>query len=166
MEFIWESTKIITEHLTWKIGDGKKAKFWRDSWCGEETLAEVMEDQDWINQVEAKVGMFVADYFGLFDSQKEPIIWKMVGLWNMGNCLKLAEILKGRKVYISNEDTLIWNAAKSGNYKVSLGYELQRRRQKDSNWPAILCWDKRVLPKAGAFLWIVLHGRILTSDRL
>lgn len=59
--FIWESRKIITEHLTWKIGDEKKAKFWRDSWCGEETLANVMEDQDWVNQVEVEVGMFVAD---------------------------------------------------------------------------------------------------------
>ncbi|XP_059070381.1 uncharacterized protein LOC131860044 [Cryptomeria japonica] len=165
--FIWKSRKIIKEHLTWKIGNGKKAKFWRDSWCGEETLVDMMEDQDWVNQVEAEVGMFVADYIRQFDSQKEPIIWKMVGLWNRGNSLKLAKILKGRKVHILNEeDTLIWNAEKSSDYKVNLGYELQRRRQKDSNWPVILCWDKRVLPKAGAFLWIALHGRILTSDRL
>ncbi|GLJ31002.1 hypothetical protein SUGI_0619800 [Cryptomeria japonica] len=165
--FIWESRKIITNHLTWKIGDGKKTKFQRDSWCGEETLADLMKDQDWVNQVEAKVGLFVVDYIRHFDSQKEPIIWKIVGAKNRGNSLKLAEILKGRKVHISNEaDTLIWNVAKSGNYKVNLGYEIQRRRQKDSNWPMILCWDKRALPKAGAFLWIALHGRILTSDRL
>lgn len=85
----------------------------------------------------------------------------------MGNYLKLVEILKGRKVHISNEeDTLIWNPEKSSNYKVNLGYELQRRRQKDSNCPAILCWDKRVLPKASAFLWIALDGRILTSDKI
>ncbi|XP_059064528.1 uncharacterized protein LOC131856677 [Cryptomeria japonica] len=30
-KFAWESRKIITDHLTWKVGNGKKAKFWRDS---------------------------------------------------------------------------------------------------------------------------------------
>lgn len=45
-KFIWESRKILTDHLTWRIGNGRKAKFWRDSWNGEEALADVIEDQD------------------------------------------------------------------------------------------------------------------------
>lgn len=34
------------------------------------------------------------------------------------------------------------------------------------DWSANLCWHKCVLPKAGAFLWTALRGKILTSDRL
>lgn len=60
--FIWESRRIIIEHLSWKIDNGKKARFWRDSWNGDPPLAEAFEDQDWLNQVEASVGPFAADY--------------------------------------------------------------------------------------------------------
>ncbi|GLJ23083.1 hypothetical protein SUGI_0435770 [Cryptomeria japonica] len=65
--------------------------------------------------VEAEVGLFVVDYIEQFDPHKGPIIWKIVGIENRGKSLKLAEILKCRKIHISNEaDTLIWNVAKSG----------------------------------------------------
>lgn len=47
-----------------------------------------------------------------------------------------------------------------------MGNELQRKRQKDGNRSVALCWDRWVLPIVGAFLWIALHGKILTSDRL
>ncbi|GLJ07653.1 hypothetical protein SUGI_0071800 [Cryptomeria japonica] len=45
-KFIWESRRIITEHLSWRIGDGCKAKFWRDSWNGNKALVDEIKDQD------------------------------------------------------------------------------------------------------------------------
>ncbi|GLJ12615.1 hypothetical protein SUGI_0194650 [Cryptomeria japonica] len=89
-----------------------------------------MEDQDWVNQVEAEVGIFVVDYIGKFDPQKEPIIWKTVGVENRGNSLKLAEILKGRKG---------WNLKQSSLHKLkdkSVG-------RKNIKWfPPPLGWKK------------------------
>lgn len=64
------------------------------------------------------------------------------------------------------EDQLLWSASKSWDYKVNLGYELQRFRTKDVGWPSILCWGKWLLPKVGAFLWIALHDRILIGNHL
>ncbi|GLJ14995.1 hypothetical protein SUGI_0244810 [Cryptomeria japonica] len=61
-KFIWESRNIITEHLTWKIGNGRKAKFWRDFWNGDISLAEEIDDPVLTNEVEALVGPFMADY--------------------------------------------------------------------------------------------------------
>ncbi|XP_057872052.1 uncharacterized protein LOC131078394 [Cryptomeria japonica] len=117
--------------------------------------------------MEAAMGAFVADYVQEDCCPNSPIMWKRVGERKSDNGVKVANILNSRKIYILSEnDSLIWNAAKSGNYKVGLGYELQRKRQKDCKWPVVLCWDKWVLPKAGAFLWIALHERIITSDRL
>ncbi|XP_057863439.2 uncharacterized protein LOC131071570 [Cryptomeria japonica] len=166
--FIWESRRIISEHLTWKIGNDKKARFWRDSWNGDTPLAEAFDDQDWVNQVEASVGPFVADYMHQMPKSTTLIIWKKVGDWNQANGKKLEELLINKKKihYNCEEDSLIWCVAKSGMYKVQLGYELQRHREKDTKWPGALCWNKSVLPKAGVFLWIALHGRILTGERL
>ncbi|XP_059066513.1 uncharacterized protein LOC131857805 [Cryptomeria japonica] len=76
-KFIWESRNIIIEHLTWKIGNDGKAKFWRDSWNGDISLAEEIDDPVWINEVEALVGPFVTDY--ILEGQKEAewIEWKI-----------------------------------------------------------------------------------------
>lgn len=49
---------------------------------------------------------------------------------------------------------------------MKLGYEVQRHKALNPNWPSKLCWNKWVLPKEGAFLWITLNRRILTGDRL
>ncbi|GLJ42911.1 hypothetical protein SUGI_0889920 [Cryptomeria japonica] len=116
----FESKTILIDYLTWRIGNGHKAKFWRDSWNGEEVLADVIEDQDWINQIEVVMGVYVADYVDMNCSPNSPISWKRVGDWQSDNSMKLVDILKSRKTYIPNEnDSLVWNAAKLDKYKVS-----------------------------------------------
>ncbi|GLJ50072.1 hypothetical protein SUGI_1064960 [Cryptomeria japonica] len=108
-KFIWEFRNIITKHLTWKIGNGGKAKFWRDSWNGDISLAEEMDDPVWINEVEPLVGPFVADY--ILEGQKEAewIEWKIVGEWKMENCIKLKDILSRKKkvIYQKEVDCLL-----------------------------------------------------------
>lgn len=39
--FILECHRVVTNHLTWQIGDGIKANFWEDSWAGLPALREV-----------------------------------------------------------------------------------------------------------------------------
>ncbi|XP_059068593.1 uncharacterized protein LOC131859082 [Cryptomeria japonica] len=98
---IWESGSILIEHLTWKIGNGGKAKFWRDSWNGDISLAEEI-DKEWIYEVETKVGYYVADY--ILEGQKESdwIKWKSVGEWKMEKNMQLKDILnRKKKNYIS-----------------------------------------------------------------
>ncbi|GLJ22049.1 hypothetical protein SUGI_0413160 [Cryptomeria japonica] len=166
-KLIWESRRIITDHLTWRLGDDCKAKFWRDSWNGDKALVDEIDDLDWINEMEASMGDRVADYIQEGCHPNSPIRWKVFDNVQIANSEKVNDILRSRIIHLTSEkDTLIWNASKSGSYKVNLGYKLQRRRQKDGDWLAALCWDKWVLPKAGAFLWIALHGKILASDRL
>lgn len=80
----------------------------------------------------------------------------------------MEELLCSKKKihYNCEEDSLLWYAAKSRMYKVQLGYKLERHREKDIEWPEALSGHKSVLPKAGAFLWIVLHEGILIGERL
>ncbi|GLJ36214.1 hypothetical protein SUGI_0726940 [Cryptomeria japonica] len=89
--FIWESRRIISKHLTWKIGNGKKARLWRDSWNKDTPLAEAFNDQDWVNQVEALVDPFMVDYMHRVPNSTTLIIWKKVGDWNQANGKKLEE---------------------------------------------------------------------------
>ncbi|XP_059068290.1 uncharacterized protein LOC131858844 [Cryptomeria japonica] len=45
-KFIWESRRIITEHLSWNSSDGRKAKVWRNSWNRDKALEDEFDDQD------------------------------------------------------------------------------------------------------------------------
>ncbi|XP_059077111.1 uncharacterized protein LOC131876235 [Cryptomeria japonica] len=86
----------------------------------------------------------------------------------MDKNIELKDILDREKkiVYQNEVDQLLWCASKIGKYKVNLGYEILRSRAQNVEWPSALCWHKMVLPKARAFLWTALHGRILIGDRL
>ncbi|GLJ26502.1 hypothetical protein SUGI_0512150 [Cryptomeria japonica] len=167
-KFIWERRNIITKYLTWKIGNGGKAKFWRDSWNGDISLAKEIDDLVWVNEVEALVAPFVADYILQGQKEAEWIEWKTVGEWKMENSIKLKDILSRKKKirYQKEVDCLLWCASKSRKYKVNLGYKILRSRAQNVDWPSAFCWHKMVLPKAGTFLWKPLHGRILTGERL
>ncbi|XP_057845071.1 uncharacterized protein LOC131054551 [Cryptomeria japonica] len=140
--------------------------FWWDSWEGEPPLTECFKDQDWVNTIEAAIGTQVANYFenGEHHGMRS---WKRVAIDNLQLCKKLKELLSSRSILaLDEEDSLLWCAAKSGEYSVKLGYKVHWHRAFNPNWPSKLCWNKWVLPKAGDFLWIVLSGRILTGDRL
>ncbi|GLJ43933.1 hypothetical protein SUGI_0915800 [Cryptomeria japonica] len=143
-KFIWESINIITENLTWKIGNGRKAKFWRDSWNGDISLAEEIDDPVWTNEVEALVGPFVVDYILKGQLEDEWIEWKIVGEWKIENYIKLKDILSRKKkiIYQKEVDCLLWSASKSGKYKVNLGYEILRSRAQNVEWPSALCMDR------------------------
>ncbi|GLJ51271.1 hypothetical protein SUGI_1090530 [Cryptomeria japonica] len=80
--FIWDSRSLLTDHLSWNIGNGRKAKFWSDSWGGEKPLKKIFEDQDWINLVEASIGCRVMDYFTPGGSIGERVEWKKCSIGN------------------------------------------------------------------------------------
>ncbi|GLJ07336.1 hypothetical protein SUGI_0064710 [Cryptomeria japonica] len=105
-KYIWESRSIITEHLTWKIGNGGKAKFWRDSWNGDIPLVEEIDDTVWVNEVDAVVGSYVADYIMEGQRESEWIEWKLVGEWKMEKNVELKDILNRKKkiIYQKEED--------------------------------------------------------------
>ena len=41
----WKSLRrwsvLVSNHLSFEVGDGKRTKFWKDSWCGDTTLIDV-----------------------------------------------------------------------------------------------------------------------------
>ena len=108
----------------------------------------------------------VADYM-LFNSSTPKVSWRSAGELGLTNNIRLQELLANKIVLCSNEeDYLIWSASKLGKNKVNLGYELLRHRYNKIYWHTKLCWEKWPMPKAGAFLWVALQGRIFPRERL
>ena len=42
---LWKSLRrwsvLVSNHLSFEVGDGKRTKFWKDSWCGDTSLIDV-----------------------------------------------------------------------------------------------------------------------------
>jgi len=77
-------------------------------------------------------------------------------------------ILNSRTVSLKGgSDRLVWDGAKSGNYKTKKGYKILIKQQlrPKVEIPLRLCWDKNCLPKARMFAWMALQKKILTADR-
>ena len=77
----------------------------------------------------------------------------------------LKGIFQSRIVNLSNmEDKIVWCVAKSVKYLAKLGYQISCIANDSNDWPYKFCWNKLCLPKARAFAWLALKGRILTDD--
>ncbi|XP_057866898.2 uncharacterized protein LOC131074323 [Cryptomeria japonica] len=77
--FLWENRNIITDHMSWQIGNGKAVLFWHDSWEGFPTLATSF-DETWVCQVENEVGKYVCDYM-LENGERSAIRkWKKLNI--------------------------------------------------------------------------------------
>ncbi|GLJ29486.1 hypothetical protein SUGI_0581180 [Cryptomeria japonica] len=167
-KFLWKCRGIITNHLSWKVGNGRKATFWRDSWNGGVVLEDIMEDKEVISILENIIGKYVADYFQVNSQVGNSVKWsiKDEGSINDADREKIISELRDRKLVMGEkDDEIIWCVAAFGEYSVKLKYELMKRRSVAS-WPARLCWNNKVAPSVGAFLWVALHSNILTGERL
>lgn len=90
---------------------------------------ECIEDKEWIIEIEGSIEELVVDYFELALQRFSRVKWKSVGSWNEENYKALVKLLNNRTIIFSREeDSLLWCVRKYGEYKVNLGYSIQRRR--------------------------------------
>lgn len=59
----------------------------------------------------------------------------------------------------------MWCAAKSGQFLTKMGYRVQSVLSEKCIWQH-LCWNAHILPRAGAFAWLVKHYKVLSGDKL
>lgn len=168
--FMLSCREVITEHISWQIGDGISAKFWEDSWNGMPVLGKSENFNDLKTYFKEQWGNSVRDYMFETENVKgKEWCWRDVSREDLTEAQKekMKQILKTRDVLITTrKDKIIWCGSLSGKYSVKLGYNLLAITGKESFSSKDLCWNKDVLPKAGAFAWLAYRGRILTVERL
>jgi hypothetical protein len=118
---------IITDHISWWIGDGKSAKFWEDSWDGHESISKIVGNKEWIIEAKSKYGELVVDYVKKDAQEVGKYEWKAIQLESIDNddLRTLMGILECRRITLRDRsDEIIWCATKSGEYSIKLGYQI------------------------------------------
>ena len=135
-----------------------------------EVLGESTGNNELKSYFKERWGNTVKDYL----TEKDGLVgkewcWKDVSWEELTEAQKekMKQIFKVRNVMLTKKkDKVIWCGSLSGKYSIKLGYNLIAETGKDSFFSRDLCWNKDILPKAGAFTWLAYKGRILTTERL
>ncbi|GLJ05576.1 hypothetical protein SUGI_0020590 [Cryptomeria japonica] len=130
-KFLWESRGVITNHLTRKVGNGRRAGFWRDLWSGGMALEDLLADKDKAMALEDRADRVEANYFHNNAQTGDLAVWRLDdgGILREDERERIFSELRGRKVVVVGiEDEVIWCVAASRKYSVKLGYDILKKR--------------------------------------
>ena len=143
----------------WKIGNGKKVKFWCDHWFGETSLAVQFWDLYILcNEQNATVSEVKEDnlikltFRRCFDQQ---LLLRWFDLVSIVETIQLN----------GEEDNILWKFESKGVFSVRSMYAVINFRGITPTHVHAL-WKIKVPPKIHFFLWLVSHNKLLTRDNL
>ncbi|KAL5763937.1 hypothetical protein ACOSQ2_016531 [Xanthoceras sorbifolium] len=125
--------------LLWRLGDGKSINFWTERWLPD---LGSLEAHACIQLNEDKLKEKVCCYFDK-------------GSWDIH---KLRDVVPE-----ALHDKLIWGLSNGGNFTVKSAYDLQCGVAEVTEWDWNFIWRLKLPPKITHFLWLLLHGRLLTN---
>lgn len=143
----------------WKIGDGKKVKFWEDNWLGPSSLA--IQFWEVYVLVQEKSGT-VADLWDgsvLKCTFRRGFDQRLMNLWL--EIVQLASTIS----FTEDEDALGWQFNSNGIYSSQSLYRIINFRGILPVFvPAV--WHLKVPPRVQFFLWLLSKNKNLTRDNL
>lgn len=83
-------------------------------------------------------------------------IREYITLWSLLQDIQLDPVV---------DDTILWTASSSGSYSASSAYQLQFAGA-TIPFLATKVWGTKAEPKCKLFMWLLLHRKALTADRL
>jgi hypothetical protein len=143
----------------WKVGDGKKIKFWEDHWFGTCSLAIQYLDVYVLVNEQNKTIAELWDGETLIVTSRRCFHYELMVHW--------FEILHiAQSIHINNEsDALIWMWEANGIYTVKSMYAVVNFRGiKTVDIHGV--WKIKIPPKIHVFLWLLAHNKLLTRDNL
>ncbi|KAA3472034.1 non-LTR retrotransposon transposase [Gossypium australe] len=154
---IVKAAPTLSQGSTRVMAEGKETDFWDDSWFGYGRL---------IDQIQAPIPMSIR-HKKVADFWDNGHGWK----WNeFAPFLPHKALLQLAPIALNlapgEKDRLSWRHTPDGKFTFKSAYESLNRHTDtgaDMTWKAV--WKLRVPERIRTFLWLVLHGRLMTNER-
>lgn len=143
----------------WKVGNGKRTKFWEDHWFGTCSLATQFWD---IYILVHEHNCSIAD---IWDGVNLKLTFRRSVDQNF--LLRWYDLVHiAESIQLSNEeDSLVWKFESKGIYSVSSMYAIVNFRGITPTYvPSV--WKINVPPRLHVFLWLLINNKLLTRDNL
>jgi hypothetical protein len=145
--------------VKWIVGNGKKIRFWEDTWVGNTSLAILYWLLYVINEQQGKTLSDVWDGFELKLTFRRTVSENLMNLW--WELVSLMDDLS----FSEEEDHILWAYTSSGKYEVQSLYAVISFRGVAPVYVSSV-WNLSVPPMVQFFLWLVSKNRVLTRDNL
>ena len=113
-------------YVVLSMGNGRRLRFWKDIWCGEEALCDSFPS---LYALSDNKEALVAD---MWDSSREEGGWiprfiRSFNDWELDEILSLLNTVQGKQVIESQEDLMYFKETKNGNFSVKLLFKVMDR---------------------------------------
>jgi hypothetical protein len=143
----------------WKIGNGKKIRFWEDQWSGTCSLAI----QFWkLYAIVSEQGRTVEEAWDGLNFKftfRRTVNREVMKLWEEVKQIASSIQLK------DEEDSIIWQFNSSGKYSVQSLYAVLNDRGLRQVYTPVM-WKIHVPSRIHVFLWLMANNKTLTRDNL
>ncbi|KAL6342504.1 hypothetical protein AAG906_012100 [Vitis piasezkii] len=150
--------------LAFRVGNGRRVRFWKDKWCGDEPLYESFPSLFAISQAKDAWVSEVWNPDGVGDGWT-PLFSRALNDWEIEMMEQFMLKIQAFRVQRVNEDKMVWTASKSGVFSVKSLYSILEPGG-SAMFPYVGIWKASVPPKVAFFAWEASWGKILTLDQL
>ncbi|WVZ69867.1 hypothetical protein U9M48_018590 [Paspalum notatum var. saurae] len=155
---LW-AAKAARMGYRWRIGNGKRVKFWEDNWLGTSSLAIQFWNLYVLVNEKSKSVAELWDGNSLKCTFRRVFGGDLMRLWE--EVLQLASTI----VFEDEEDSLIWQFSSNGTYSSQSLYKvINFRGAFQVHSPAV--WSLKIPPRVHFFLWLLSQNKVLTRDNL
>jgi hypothetical protein len=144
----WDS---FSSHLTFKVGDGSRVRFWLDAWCGDQPLRDRFPE---LFRLARMPNASVADHLQISGSSHhwDIAFSRQVQDWELETVTALMELLYSYPIRRGSLDELCWRPSSRKVFTVRSYYSLFYN-QLDPFSLGRVCGDQRC-----PLEWPSLHG--------
>ncbi|RVX23342.1 putative ribonuclease H protein [Vitis vinifera] len=150
--------------LAFRVGNGRRVRFWKDKWCGDEPLYESFPSLFAISQAKDAWVSEVWNPDGVGDGWT-PLFSRALNDWEIEMMEQFMLKIQAFRVQRVNEDKIVWTTSKSGVFSVKSLYAILEPGG-SAMFPYVGIWKASVPPKVAFFAWEASWGKILTLDQL
>ena len=146
------------------MGCGRRVRFWKDKWCGDEPLCKSFPSLFSISLAKNTWVLDVWNPNGVGDGWT-PLFSRAFNDWKieMVECFILK--IQAFRVQREDEDKVVWITSKSGAFSVKSLYSILEPGG-SFLFPYGSIWRANVSPKVAFFAWEASWGKILTLEQL
>lgn len=143
--------------FVYKLGDGKMFSFWFDPWCHGYSLAEIFPSIN-VRRSQISQKANVCEYW-------RNGSWYLPFSWN-SDMDRVLDFLNSNFVVEANTpDCISWGPGKEMEFSIRSAFNCLFKPGQKLKWTNLV-WSKSNLPRHSFTLWLALHKRLPTKDKL
>uniref|UniRef100_A0A6N2MZS1 RNase H type-1 domain-containing protein n=1 Tax=Salix viminalis TaxID=40686 RepID=A0A6N2MZS1_SALVM len=158
---LWKSIcrewDVVSQNVSWNLGNGRHVLFWRDKWLGEYgPLNTLLNPEARVNTLHYTV----ADMVDSGGNWKWELFAHLLPIHTVMNIAGHIPPMQDTR-----EDSVVWDHSSNGRLSVRTAYMVQEKggaMDRDPLWRII--WKWKGLERIRVFLWTVGHNAIMTNE--